>query len=53
MKKIDKKTRAFPTWIFIFIGFAAIYFLFMNSFWRELIFDNSKTGGRYGEVYPS
>lgn len=38
---------------FIILAYILINLLFYHNFWHELIFDNSKIGARYGEVFTA
>jgi hypothetical protein len=49
MKKINKILNKNSTLIFILI-FVLINFIFMQTFWTDLLIDRSKTGAIYGEV---
>jgi len=40
-------------WSWVLIGYIVINIIFMNAFWRELVFDQSKVGARYGEVFTA
>lgn len=37
--------------LFIILAYFLVNLLFMHPFWRELFFDKSKIGARYGEVF--
>lgn len=47
MKQLLSKYTSF----FILCGYFLVNIAFFNSFWAEIIFDNSKVGARYGEVF--
>jgi len=49
-KKLHRSCQKYP-FVFILLGYFLVNIFFMHSFWNELIFDNSKVGARYGEVF--
>lgn len=50
MKKLYRTIETYHL-LFIFVAYFLVNLLFMRPFWKELFFDNSKTGARYGEVF--